>query len=1207
MNIDGVESNVIAAMPAGYGLALNTQQRVVRDELMRLDARLADDELTRQDTKLADMYVGAVHVLHQRGNPDRIAQAAHSLRELIEKLGERLGAPIAGGPSLKERVHLLRQKWPNQALATVYDERMNSLSSPKPVRDFLDKIRDFFDWFDQSFPSRRERIGQFLAATDPLQRRLMPAIEKAHVARWLDVRDALLAIAHHGRNPTETELQQVFDSVDSLLIERLRPKVFEQQDELDQIIAEGEGQFMIREQIIRKALESIKSPVNQDYFFSKLESPEWIEPLRKAGLFSRPEPPTRRADGDYYSRWAGSEYLARMASRAPEMVTKTFENMEAGDNPYVHLDITEAAAGMPSEFAVRLARMETGWVSNQESISGLCARAHGELIRKLAAEKEVVAAIGLFGALFEPLPEPRTLSIGLRESRRRLDRVWYDHVLKEVLPGLIVAAPDSTLKSLCELLDRVVGIERGGEEPTSAIDLSEIWRPAVEDHEQTHGYGTADALVSAVRDVGVQIGAASAERRAFVIELLEKHRWHIFHRIAMHVLCEGGAHALDLARQRILKRDNFDSIAFRHEYARLLRTFFSQLSESDQNHILGWIDEGPPGLAESAESCERETEEAPSEQQRQARSDYWKYKRVHPFRQSLPDSWKRRYVEWSRQFGEPKLATYYGYRWGESSPKTAEELGELAIPELISFLKSWRPSGHWDQPTTNGLAQELRRTVASNAVRFAEDAAAFTDLPPEYISPILDGLREAIRDDTSVSWPAILDLCEWVTRQPRDIPEREGAQYHPLEPHPGWKWVRAAIADLIEHGLRQAEGGIPFKLRDKVWAILAAIAEDPDPSPEEEGEREASYDPFTASLNTTRGKAMHAVVRYAVWVARQLPRPRSSELRLSRGMAEIDEVRTLLDRHLDPSRETSLAVRSVFGHYFPLLAEMDPDWASACRGQVFPPAESAVRLWTAAWNAFVRFNRISTGVFELLSEEYVRAIERCGDYPVENRDLAEAKQGLAEHAMILFGRGTVVIEPDGLIAKFFLTVPVGLQAHAIDFVGRSLAREQAPSTEVIERFMRLWEWLVEAAESAPGGKAERLRLTAFASWFTSRQFDRSWAIGALEDVLLLAGRVDNSYLVIKLLAEGAPQFPNEALNCLRTIIQSDKEGWEISGTQDEVRSILRVALSHSDERVRTEAMSTVHDLGARGFFSFRDLLRSSESEPPNPSSSESAL
>ena len=40
----------------------------------------------KDDLKIADWYLGALYALAHQSNPDRIAQAAHSLRELLEKI-----------------------------------------------------------------------------------------------------------------------------------------------------------------------------------------------------------------------------------------------------------------------------------------------------------------------------------------------------------------------------------------------------------------------------------------------------------------------------------------------------------------------------------------------------------------------------------------------------------------------------------------------------------------------------------------------------------------------------------------------------------------------------------------------------------------------------------------------------------------------------------------------------------------------------------------------------------------------------------------------------------------------------------------------------------------------------------------------------------------------------------------------------------------
>ena len=45
------------------------------------------------------MYLGALMVFDQGGNPDRLALAAHSFRELMEKLPRYIDVPAESSPS----------------------------------------------------------------------------------------------------------------------------------------------------------------------------------------------------------------------------------------------------------------------------------------------------------------------------------------------------------------------------------------------------------------------------------------------------------------------------------------------------------------------------------------------------------------------------------------------------------------------------------------------------------------------------------------------------------------------------------------------------------------------------------------------------------------------------------------------------------------------------------------------------------------------------------------------------------------------------------------------------------------------------------------------------------------------------------------------------------------------------------------------------
>lgn len=953
---------------------------------------------------------------------------------------------------------------------------------------------------------------------------------------------------------------------------------------------------MISEKLVERAIAAVKSPQELAYFFGKLPTPDWIEPLRKAGFF-KPPPAIVHNGETYCVRWAPSSYLARMAATAPQLVTETFEYMETSDNPWIHWDIADAAVRMRAEYAARLAVMEANWISSQTFVSGILAHEYAKLVRKLAQEGRDDVALALFRVMFEPLPEPKVLSIGLRDARPRLESVWYDDVLRNLVPDLIAAESDRVMEVVCDLLDQVVSMEHRRNDVGSNVDLSEIWRPGIDEDNDRHGM--VEALVSAVRDAAVQISLRSLGDRSRVVTALEDWQWYVFRRIAMHVICEGGEEARPLAEERILARENFDNTAFRHEYARLLRVFFGQLSVDKQNTLLGWIEEGYPHLADWAERVRAEKGCEPTDGERESVSEYWKFKWVHPFRESLPPTWKERYAKWLERFGVPKLAEHavcFETRWGGVSPKTREELSRMSSIALASYLKAFEPSGRWDEPDIYGLAQELRAAVVIGAVRFSAEASAFQVEAPEYVVSILEGFDEALRAGTALHWDGVLDLCAWIVEQPREIYGREEKEYVLQDRPPGWMWVRSSVASLIERGLRE-DGAIPFALRDRVWTVLTPLTDDPNPPFDGSDEQEREGDPFTRSLNNTRGKAFHALVQYTRWVVRKLPRPNARELRLEHGLAEIPEAREVLEKHLVPDVDASPSIRSVYGCYLPFLAAIDPAWGSGIRGRVFPRDD---KLWLPAWDGYILNNPVYGFASDLLAE-YERAVERCHELKDDDGLLGEPWKRLAQHIMILFGRSTVTLSGDSLISKFFDRAPAGLQKSAVDFVGGSLSDKHLPAPEVIERFKALWAWLVERAEHVPTGSAQRRALEAFGSWFSSECFDRAWSIANLERAFGLAGRIDDSHDVLKCLVDYVAEFPTQTLHCLRAIIGSDVKGWTVSASTDAVGAILTKAMSASKKGLVDEAVEIVHSLGSKGFYTFRKLLQSEQLQKANPS------
>jgi hypothetical protein len=96
----------------------------------------------------------------------------------------------------------------------------------------------------------------------------------------------------------------------------------------------------------------------------------------------------------------------------------------------------------------------------------------------------------------------------------------------------------------------------------------------------------------------------------------------------------------------------------------------------------------------------------------------------------------------------------------------------------------------------------------------------------------------------------------------------------------------------------------------------------------------------------------------------------------TRRFDRMPEVQAVLDKHLDPQVDSSAAIRSVYGQWFPWLVMLDPNWARANTSRIFPPDEPAKDLRDAAWRTYIVYSTPSDEAFEILEEQYRQAIDR---------------------------------------------------------------------------------------------------------------------------------------------------------------------------------------------------------------------------------------
>ncbi len=909
------------------------------------------------------------------------------------------------------------------------------------------------------------------------------------------------------------------------------------------------------------------SAANLEYFFSRLNA-SWLPFLLKEGFFSNPLPPETGTtkDGQAWIRfpnWPESQYLVRIASDDPQRVFEAIERIPETANPRVHQDIVTAASAMPGELAAPVAESEQRWLAQYEGHLVSYPRPAGELIAHLAKERQLPAAFQLAGTVLKisAAPEGESGSARRRAVARTGD--WeYGEILESAWPSMMEAEPEKAFRFLCYQLAET--IEYGIAED-SDFDPSYIWRSAIEDHAQNTGHSLLDTLVDAVRDTAVTHAAKDSASKDMVLAELARHDRALFKRLSFYVLARFGS--TEQVATALTEGESIDDVNVWHEYAELLRLRFADLDSAEQQSIIALIASGP-----DRELTPADEERGVTADELETRRRYWRLERYALIGEHLDGDAKSEYESLMAEFGEPDHPTFHSVvtSWaGPTSPYSADQLLEMGSAGALEALRTWQPEGGPEDPSPEGLGRILEAAVEKDPAGFAEIAMGFADLDPDYVRGLLVGLSKAAREKIPFPWEPVLELCGRVvsTEQLQGESDAEAPR----------NWLRRTSVSLLSDGLNESETEIPSSERTRVWRVIEACLEDPDPSPERDG----GHEPATVAINSVRGEALHAAVRYALWVERALGTESAFE-----GVDSLPEFVVALNRRLDPTVDRSLAIRAVLGQWFVQFVRMDRQWAVSLVPKLFPADLDSASFFSAAWNAYVVFNRAYVATFEILRESYELAVDRFEEVDEDRYMAGNPREHLAEHLFYLRFNDSVDLSSDGLFDRFWRVAPVEIRKHSIRDVGWSFEQGNPTFSDDFRlRVVETWEWIFDR-----GSDAEQESLSEFGAWFGAQQFEDAWLLAQGQRVLELGVSLQPDFSVYKSLPGMADEHPREVVEILRLMITTDAEGWSVLGSVEEVRETLATVLGSGDESARSDAVAVLNLLGARGMSEFRDLV-----------------
>jgi len=203
--------------------------------------RNVHDVLGVRGASYGQVYLGAVMVLAQRGNPDRYALAAHGLREVAEMLERDFGVSVrTQGESMGGKANDL-----DDAYARAEDTVALAIEASVPttvdrrLRLLLRRLVEFIEWNREFAPRRRiraRRAVRTMAVTGALP---TPQHVETHVDELLECHQRLNGLAHHG-STSEAEMTAEVDRFEQLLLALLGGPSM-QLREIDELLQGGDA------------------------------------------------------------------------------------------------------------------------------------------------------------------------------------------------------------------------------------------------------------------------------------------------------------------------------------------------------------------------------------------------------------------------------------------------------------------------------------------------------------------------------------------------------------------------------------------------------------------------------------------------------------------------------------------------------------------------------------------------------------------------------------------------------------------------------------------------------------------------------------------------------------------------------------------------------------------------------------------------------
>ena len=966
------------------------------------------------------------------------------------------------------------------------------------------------------------------------------------------------------------------------------------------------------DELVNKALASIRKVTACRYFFSHLENPLWLQPLVERGRFKYPPKAQRFDDGTViYPYWHEIQYLKNVCVDLPHEVIDLVVDLPKVDNPVVYDGILDIALQLPGEYSVKLKDKILDYAGMEHQFRTY---RYANLLERWTKENQTSAALELAEVLVKFASDPQSES----KQKRRIENPMDSNTLLEPAPrmlpgeyrdimlkGIRPITESDPYKVACILIDataNMIYLRKHKQDFNNQKDDSWSWCPCIYKPGKDGG-SSEETLVHTLAFACEKVFEKSSNAIVELDKTLRNQHWNIFKRLRHHLYAKyPSAQTKTWILELILTPEYYNRWNHSYEFQLMIRRaceHFGEklLTEEERTQIFDAILAGPSKTNYQKGIMEFLGIEFDEE-------DFLQYQRhrhqiqLAPFAPVLFGKHEIYLQEletkgYSRTFDDdytPSKPNVKRVSVSKRSPYSHKDLAKLTDDNLLNLINAWNDE---DKFYENEDHVEINIETLANAFQTVFREAIIPDANrlkfwmenrerierPIYVRVMIYAMQALIKDKDFNQLNEWLTFCEWVLSHPDQEHDRDYRQGDESRENKSWTNSRRAVGDFIGACLEK-DVEVPITVREQLAKILRKLCTQSDWNLEKSNpNRLYQNDPLTEGINNTRSRALEDLVKFGFWLRRHEPQ------------CEVPELTTLLEKRFCSKTDYPMTPPeyAILGKNYLSIYRLNEKWTIAHKSDFFPQTQSKRKEWYAAFSSFILCNGAVKQIFEILKDDFNFALQHLSDFKKHDLITRQPIDVFGERLFYFYLWEMFPLKgQESLLEQFYQQTDKKREYWANLFrnIGHRLASTgKHLDPDMKERVKKFFKWRIKQEEST--------ELRYFTYWLQAECMETKWRLNAYSKVIDVCKakdcEVEDWEIYLKELCQMLPKHTAEVVECFFKLT-NDIRNKNLYIQTEEAKTILKTGLNSTDMIVYENAKHALNNLLRADKMEYMDLV-----------------